>query len=75
MSILIESIEERELVDKLKNAGYYKLVEILLCNNKVYTKKGRLNKSAACRVLGCKTKQLEDALTACKEILHKEFED
>jgi hypothetical protein len=75
MNILIESIEQRELVDKLKNAGHYKLVETLLCNSKVYTKKGRLNKSAACRALGCKTKQLEDALAACREILHKEFDE
>jgi len=75
MKSLIESIEQQELIDKLKDAGHLQLVETLLSNSKVYTKKGRLNKSAACRALGCKTKQLEDALAACREILHKEFAD
>ena len=67
---LIDILERQELLDKLQNAGYGDLIEALLLNeNKVYTKKGRLNKSGACRVLGWKTKQLEDALDACREII------
>lgn len=67
---LIEILERQELLQKLQDAGYGELIEALLLNeNKVYTKKGRLNKSGACRVLGWKTKQLEEALEACKDII------
>ena len=67
---LTEVLERQELIQKLIDKGYGELIEALLMNeNKVYTKKGRLNKSGACRVLGWKTKQLEDALAECKEIL------
>jgi len=46
-------IEEQELIDKLVKAGYGPLVNALLLNDsKCYTKKARLNKSGACRVLG-----------------------
>ena len=69
-STLIEVLERQELIQKLIDNGYGELIEALLDNeSKVYTKKGRLNKSGACRVLGWKTKQLEDALNECKEIL------
>ena len=69
-STLIEVLERQELIQKLIDSGYGELIEALLDNeSKVYTKKGRLNKSGACRVLGWKTKQLEDALNECKEIL------
>ena len=67
-------LEQQEMIQKLMDRGYSELVEILLDNeNKVYTKKGRLNKSGACRVLGWKTKQLEDALAECREILKNEL--
>lgn len=67
---LIEILERQELLQKLQDAGYGELIEALLLNeNKVYTKKGRLNKSGACRVLGWKTKQLEEAVEACKDII------
>lgn len=67
---LIEVLERQELIQKLVDKGYGHLVEALLMNEtKVYTKKGRLNKSGACRVLLWKTKQLEDALRECREIL------
>lgn len=70
---LTEIIERQELINKLIDKGYGKLIEALLGNeNKVYTKKGRLNKSGACRVLGWKPKQLEDALAECKQILFKD---
>jgi hypothetical protein len=67
---MIEVLEQQEQINKLTEAGYGYLIEALLTNeNKVYTKKGRLNKSGACRVLGCKAKELEDALSRCQEIL------
>ena len=71
---LIEVLERQEIIRKLSDQGFRELVEGLLANeNKVYTKKGRLNKSGACRVLGWKGKQLEDALAECKEILRSEY--
>ena len=70
---MIDEIERQELIQKLISKGYGELIENLLSNeNLVYTKKGRLNKSGACRVLSWKTKQLEDALAACRQILHEE---
>lgn len=73
---LIEILEQQELIQKLIDKGYGELVDTLLMNEgKVYTKKGRLNKSGACRVLGWKTKQLEDALSACREMLDEESDE
>ena len=73
---LTDLLEQQELIQKLVDRGHGELVEALLENeSKVYTKKGRLNKSGACRVLGWKPKQLEDALGECREILRKEFDD
>jgi len=74
MSNLIEQLEKQELIQKLINNGYAPLIDALLSNEKdVYTKKGRLNKSGACRVLGWKPKELEQALEACKDILKNDL--
>jgi hypothetical protein len=75
MVSLIELLERQELIQKLVDSGHKNLVETLLTNNKVYTKKGRLNKSGACRAMGWKAKQLEDALEQCREILSNEFSE
>ena len=73
---MIDELERQEVITKLVEKGFGELVEALLLNeNKVYTKKGRLNKSGACRVLGWKAKQLEDALRECREILKDDFPD
>jgi hypothetical protein len=73
---MLEELERRELIQKLIDKGHGELVNALLDNeNQVYTKKGRLNKCGACRVLGWKTKKLEDALAECLEILRAEVED
>ena len=70
MASMIDILERTELIQKLVDNGYGELVEALLGNeSKVYTKKGRLNKSGACRVLCWKSKQLEDALADCRKIL------
>lgn len=74
MPKVVENLERQEQIQKLIDSGYGSLVEALLYNEtKVYTKKGRLNKSGACRVLGWKTKQLEDALGECRKILGMDF--
>lgn len=66
----LEIIEQQELIQKLIDNGYGELVDAFLTNeNKVFTKKSRLNKCGACRVLSWKTKQLEDALQKCRELL------
>lgn len=68
---LIEVLETQELIEKLVEKGYGDLVDAFLCNeSKVYTKKNRLNKSGACRVLGWKPKQLDDAFEECKTLLN-----
>ena len=56
--------------------GFDDLVEALLGHEKkVYTKKGRLNKSGTCRVLGWKPKELEDILAECRELLRDDFSE
>ena len=68
-----DQLENQELIQKLIDSGHGNLVDAFLSNdNKVYTKKGRLNKSGACRVLKCKPKDLEDSILACQDLLKKE---
>lgn len=72
-------LEQQEIIEKLRKRlrerGCEEIIDLLLDNEeKVYTKKGRLNKSGACRVSGWKSKQLEDALAACREILKDEYD-
>lgn len=71
-----DQLENQELIQKLIDNGFGDLVDAFLLNdNKVYTKRGRLNKSGACRVLKCKPKDLEDAIKACQEILQVEMDE
>jgi hypothetical protein len=75
MSNIIDEMERQELIEKLIKNGYGDIVNMLLENdNKVYTKKGRLNKSGACRKLKLKTKQLEDKLEEMKNLLKNEMD-
>jgi hypothetical protein len=75
MSNMLEEMERQELIQKLIKSGYGDIVKVLLENdNKVYTKKGRLNKSGACRKLKLKTKQLEDKLEEMKDLLKKDLD-
>jgi nucleoside-diphosphate-sugar epimerase len=72
---LTEDLERTELINKLKKAGFGHLIKALIEHeDKAYTKRSRLNKSGACRVLGWKTKELEDALAQCREVLKDDFE-
>jgi hypothetical protein len=71
----IDYIERQELIKKLIDNGYEEIVNALLEDEKkVYTKKGRLNKSGACRKLKLKTKELEDKLLEMRELLKKDIE-
>ena len=71
-----DQMENQELIQKLIDSGYSNLVDAFLFNDtKVYTKKGRLNKSGACRVLKCKPKELEDAIKACQELLKRDLSE
>lgn len=66
----LELIEKQEILQILDERGFGDKIEILLLNeSKVYTKKGRLNKSGACRMLGMKPKELEDFLAKCREAI------
>jgi len=71
----IEDIERQELIKKLIDAGYGEIVEALMEDEKkVYTKKGRLNKSGACRKLKMKSKQLEDKLAEMRSLLSRDMD-
>jgi hypothetical protein len=75
MSKNIEYIERQELIKKLIENGYGEIVTALLDDEKrVYTKKGRLNKSGACRKLKLKSKQLEDKLAEMRELLKNDMD-
>lgn len=66
----IDVLEKQEILEILESSGLGTQIEALLLNeSKVYTKKGRLNKSGACRVLGIKPKQLEEFLARCRTII------
>jgi hypothetical protein len=66
----VDLIERQEILDILEQSGLGKQIEALLLNeSKVYTKKGRLNKSGACRVLGLKPKQLDEFLSKCRHMI------
>jgi len=71
----IEHLERQELIKKLVDNGYGEIVKALLEDEKkVYTKKGRLNKSGACRRLNLKSKQLEDKLAEMRDLLKKDLD-
>ena len=70
----IEIMEMDETMQKLREAGYSHLVDTLLTEEDTcYTRKGRLNKSGACRQLGCKPKQFEDMLLEMRELIAPDF--
>ncbi len=76
MSDFVDDIERRELIQKIIKAGYGDIVDAFLLNDaKCYTKKGRLNKSGACRVLDFKPKQLDDKFAMIKKLLEKDVYD
>lgn len=74
ISNTFDQLENQELIQKLIDNGFSDIVDAFLLNDtRVYTKKGRLNKSGACRVLNLKPKELEDRIKQCKELLFKDF--
>lgn len=70
MAKVVDQLERQELIQKLLKSEYKHEIETLLANDtKFTTKRGRCNKSGACRLLDCKTKQLENIFAACRKIL------
>jgi len=66
----LEGVENSELMSLLENSEVKEKIDKILRNESiVYTKKGRLNKSGACRVLGLKAKELDDFISECRDIL------
>lgn len=66
----LEVLERQEILEILEKSGFGPSIEALLLNEtKVYTKKGRLNKSGACRILGLKPKELEEFLAKCRDAI------
>jgi len=57
----LRDLEDQELLTKLCNEFGADKIELLL-DHQVYTKKGRLNKSAVARKLGIKNTTMVDAL-------------
>jgi hypothetical protein len=75
VSDFIDDIERREIIAKIIKAGYGNIVDAFLLNeNECYTKKGRLNKSGACRVLGAKPKQLDDQFAELQRLLEGDLQ-
>lgn len=73
---LLDVLEDQEQIQLLIDHGYGDFVDAFLSNEgNVYTKKGRLNKSGACRTLKWNNKQLEDAMKACRRILDPNGDD
>lgn len=72
----ISALEMQEIIQKLIDNGYGEYVDCLLLNESIcYTKKSRLNKSATCRKMDKKNKELEDAIKQMRELLRNEFPD
>lgn len=72
---MISSTEMEEIIQKLKENGYQEVVDCLIEGEKeCYTKKGRLNKSSACRKLNWKSKKLEDTFREMRLVLQNEFD-
>lgn len=73
MSKEIDHFEREEIIRKLSEHGFGEMIKVFLENDeKIYTKKNRLNKSGACRSLGWKPKLLDEALERCKQLLEED---
>lgn len=76
MPDFIQTLETKEIIEKLHKHGFGETVDaFLLRENECYTKKGRLNKCGACRVLNCKPKQLDDMFAIMKKLLADDLDD
>jgi hypothetical protein len=63
-----EQLEIQELIEKLRANGFGRFVDACI-DGLVYTKSGRLNKSAACKILGLKPNEMERALKQMQALL------
>jgi hypothetical protein len=73
----LDGVENSELIALLENSSVKEKINTILLNESVvYTKKGRLNKSGACRILNMKPKELDDFIVECRDIIRaSQFED
>lgn len=71
----IERLELQELMQKLRDNGCDELVNGFLEHDQsLYTKGGRLNKSAVCRTLGWRLQRLTEEFARAREVLAEEYE-
>jgi len=71
----LELLENQEMIDKLRRAGYSEVIDKIFNNDdECYTKKSRVNKSGICRALGIKPKELDDMFFKWAEILKNELD-
>lgn len=68
MKDFTKDVANRELIQMLRDAGYAELVDALSCQE-AYTKSGRINRTALCRMLGWSQTRVKLALEACVELL------
>ena len=74
MTNFIEEIETRELIQKLIDNGFGRVVDAFTSQEqRCLTKKSRLNKSGTCRVLEIKPKDLENTFKSMRELLSKDL--
>lgn len=73
----LDGVENSELIALLENSSVKEKINTILLNESiVYTKKGRHNKSGACRILNMKPKELDDFISECRDIIRaSQFED
>jgi len=66
----LDTVEQQEIFDKLREKGFGELIDAFLLNEReCYTSRGRLKKVGVCRVTGWPIRQLEEQLAACKTAL------
>lgn len=60
-------LEFREITSRLEEKGWGPILRLLMERDSVaYTRKGRLNKSAICRKLHMRSKELDEAINEIK---------
>jgi hypothetical protein len=69
----INRIENKEMIEILRKKGFEQFVDKMLdMENSIYTRKGRLNRSACSRILGISMKDLKELLNEARKALGKD---
>ena len=70
----IKEIENKELIQKLIDHGFGKIVEAFIqSGNKMMTRNSRVNKSGCCRTLDLKVKQLDSCFELMRDLLREDL--